>query len=64
MSSKAEKLILKKTHVTGSAKMQKILELECIIDGCSAEEINAALKKLISEGQIYVCRIEHYIKKV
>lgn len=64
MTTETEKLILKKTYRYGAAKMRRILELECRLKGCSVEEINAAIKKLISEGQIYVCRIDEFIKKV
>jgi len=63
MSTKAEKLILKKTYKC-SARMQKMLELELKLDGCSSEEISEALKKLTKEGAIYICRTDNWIKKV
>lgn len=64
MSTKAEKFILKKTYRYGAAKPRRILILEGRIEGISAEEMGAAIKKLISEGKIYVCRFDEFIKKV
>lgn len=63
MTSKAEKLILKKTYKS-SIRLERMLELEMKLEGCSAEEIEEAIKKLIREGKIYVCRMDRWIKKV
>ena len=64
MTTKAEKFILKKTCRYGAAKLRRILMVEGRIEGISAEEMDAAIKKLTSEGQIYVCRADEFVKKV
>lgn len=63
MSKEAEKLILEKTYKE-SAMLQRIIVLECMLEGFSEVEIVVALKKLIAEGELCVCKTENYIKKV
>ena len=55
--------ILSQLHV-GTPERVKILKLECMLEGLTAEEFEDAFKELISESELYICRTERFVAKM
>lgn len=55
-------VLLSKLHV-GTPERVKILKLECMLDGLTAEEFEDAFRELISASELYICRTERFVAK-